>query len=118
MLARPFRRFLTLLIVVPVVVVAAAFALALFRAPSVADLPIRVATLEHANDVRPVRLSRLPALLGEAVVATEDERFYRQSGVDVLALGRAIPFDITHLSLAQGASTITEQLAKIVYLGG
>ena len=118
MLARPFRRFLTLLIVVPVAVVAAAFGVALFEAPSVADLAIRVATLERVNDVKPVRLSRLPATLGEAVVATEDERFYRQSGVDVLALGRAVPFDITHLSLAQGASTITEQLAKIVYLAG
>jgi membrane peptidoglycan carboxypeptidase len=56
--------------------------------------------------------------LREAVVATEDERFYQHSGVDLLALLRAAPFDLSHLSFAQGASTIAEQLAKLVYLDG
>jgi penicillin-binding protein 1A len=54
----------------------------------------------------------------EAVVATEDERFFRHDGIDVIGILRAVPYDITHLSLAEGASTITEQLAKLVYLGG
>jgi membrane peptidoglycan carboxypeptidase len=54
----------------------------------------------------------------EAAVATEDERFYRHNGVDLIALLRAVPFDLSHLSLAQGASTIAEQLAKIIYLNG
>src|SRR5437764_11063074 len=54
----------------------------------------------------------------EVVVATEDERFYAHDGVDVIGLLRALPYDLSHLSLAQGASTITEQLAKQVYLGG
>ena len=118
MLARPFGRLIVLLIVVPLALVALAFAVAVVRAPSVADLPARVAALERANDARPVPLSRIPAVLREAVVATEDERFYRQSGVDVLALARAVPYDLTHLSLAQGASTITEQLGKLAYLRG
>ena len=54
----------------------------------------------------------------EAIVATEDERFYQNGGVDLLALVRAVPFDLSHLSLAQGASTIPEQLAKLMYLSG
>src|SRR2546429_9136727 len=54
----------------------------------------------------------------EAIVATEDERFYRHDGIDAVGILRAVPYDLSHLSLAQGASTITEQLAKLVYLGG
>ena len=56
--------------------------------------------------------------MGQAVVATEDERFYRHDGIDAIGILRAIPYDVSHFSLAEGASTITEQLAKLVYLGG
>jgi membrane peptidoglycan carboxypeptidase len=112
-------RFLVLLVVVlPVVALTALFATAFARAPSVTDLPLRVAAFEHARGVRPLPLSRIAPDLRDAVVATEDERFYSTSGVDLLSLLRAVPYDVSHLSLAQGASTITEQLAKIVYLGG
>jgi hypothetical protein len=65
-----------------------------------------------------VALSRIAPILREAVVATEDERFYRHHGIDVVGVIRAVPYDATHLSLAQGASTITEQVAKILYLNG
>jgi penicillin-binding protein 1A len=54
----------------------------------------------------------------EAVVATEDERFYRHHGIDIIGVIRALPYDVVHLSFAQGASTITEQLAKVLYLAG
>jgi membrane peptidoglycan carboxypeptidase len=57
-------------------------------------------------------------ILQHAVVATEDERFYRHHGIDIIGVIRALPYDITHLSFAEGASTITEQLAKLLYLGG
>jgi len=65
-----------------------------------------------------VSLGGIPPILREAVVATEDERFYRHHGIDVIGVLRALPYDLTHLSFAQGASTITEQLAKVLYLGG
>ncbi len=51
-------------------------------------------------------------------MATEDERFYRHHGIDVVGVLRAIPYDVSHGSLRQGASTIPEQLAKLLYLGG
>ena len=54
----------------------------------------------------------------EAVVATEDERFYRHDGVDVIGVFRALPYDVAHLTFGQGASTITEQVAKLLYLHG
>ncbi|MGZ4132099.1 MAG: transglycosylase domain-containing protein [Actinomycetota bacterium] len=56
--------------------------------------------------------------LRQAVVATEDERFWRHHGIDTIGLVRAAAYDVSHLSLAQGASTITEQLGKDLYLGG
>src|SRR5262249_42018545 len=67
---------------------------------------------------RVVPLSAVAPALQHAVVATEDERFYGHHGVDVVGVLRALPYDATHLSLAQGASTITEQVAKLLYLNG
>jgi membrane peptidoglycan carboxypeptidase len=67
---------------------------------------------------RPVRLAAVAPILANAVVATEDERFYRHHGIDLIGVFRALPYDIAHLSFAQGASTITEQVAKVLYLGG
>ena len=52
------------------------------------------------------------------MVATEDERFYRHHGIDLIGVLRALPYDLVHLSFAQGASTITEQVAKVLYLNG
>jgi len=68
------------------------------------------ATVVPLIDVAPV--------MREAVVATEDERFFRHHGVDLLGVARAVAYDASHLSLSQGASTITEQLGKQLYLGG
>lgn len=89
-----------------------------FLTPSGADLAARVRSLaasEHAQLIAP---SDVPPLLAEAIVAVEDERFYENHGVDLIGLGRAALFDVTHLCACQGGSTITQQLAKEVYLGG
>jgi penicillin-binding protein 1A len=60
----------------------------------------------------------MPLILQHAVIATEDERFYRHHGIDIIGVVRALPYDISHFSFAEGASTITEQLAKVIYLDG
>jgi penicillin-binding protein 1A len=57
-------------------------------------------------------------LLRQAIVATEDERFYRPHGIDLIGLMRAGAYDVSHLTLSQGGSTLTEQLAKVLHLGG
>jgi membrane peptidoglycan carboxypeptidase len=67
---------------------------------------------------KPVSLDRVAPILREAVVATEDERFYQHHGIDLIGVLRALPYDLAHLSFAQGASTITEQLGKVLYLHG
>jgi membrane peptidoglycan carboxypeptidase len=98
--------------------IAAVFVVAASRAPSTADLVARTRAFEHAHRVTALPLSRIAPAVREAAVATEDERFYQHSGVDLIALLRAVPFDLSHFSFAQGASTIAEQLAKVIYLGG
>ena len=86
--------------------------------PSPSALVAHVENRLHGTTGKQVGPGAIPAILREAVVATEDERFYRHHGIDIIGVFRALPYDITHLSFAQGASTITEQVAKVLYLGG
>ncbi|MFQ5877769.1 MAG: penicillin-binding protein 1A [Acidobacteriota bacterium] len=52
----------------------------------------------------------------DALVATEDSNFYRHVGIDPSGIARAVVMDIIHLSKAQGGSTITQQLARSLFL--
>lgn len=63
-----------------------------------------------------VPLSRMPADLQNAVVSIEDRRFYRHWGIDLRRIARAAVIDITSGGYTQGASTITQQLARNLYL--
>lgn len=102
-----------------VVVVTMALAAAAWRSSaSATQLPERVQEHLRGTGARRVPLADVAPLVARAVVATEDERFYRHDGVDVIGLARALPYDVVHASLAQGASTITEQVAKLLYLNG
>lgn len=57
----------------------------------------------------------LPNDYVNAVVAVEDRRFFEHNGIDLISIGRAIVKDIQTMSLAEGGSTITQQLAKNTY---
>ncbi len=57
-----------------------------------------------------------PQSLINAVIATEDRRFFRHSGVDIIGLARAMWVNIQAGRIVQGGSTLTQQLAKIVFL--
>jgi len=63
-----------------------------------------------------VALKDLPAYLPQAVIATEDRRFYSHFGLDVRGLVRAVYVNFTTGRLAQGGSSITQQLAKNIFL--
>lgn len=63
-----------------------------------------------------VQLNELPKTLPEAVIATEDRRFYGHFGVDVLGLVRAALANIWAGRIVQGGSTISQQLAKNLFL--
>ena len=64
----------------------------------------------------PVPLSRISPRLARAVVAAEDARFYEHAGVDWQAVRGALEKDWGGKNLRHGASTITQQLAKNLYL--
>ncbi|HRI53021.1 MAG TPA: transglycosylase domain-containing protein, partial [Pseudomonadota bacterium] len=59
-----------------------------------------------------VPLSRIPRPLVDAVIATEDRRFFEHWGLDLRGLGRALKENLRRGKLAQGGSTITQQVAK------
>jgi penicillin-binding protein 1A len=63
-----------------------------------------------------VQLKDLPRYLPQAVLATEDRRFYSHFGLDPLGLARAAYINLRDWRLTQGGSTITQQLAKNVFL--
>jgi penicillin-binding protein 1A len=63
-----------------------------------------------------VALSELPPQLPQAVIATEDRRFYHHFGMDVFGFARAIVVNLKAGRIVQGGSTITQQLAKNLYL--
>jgi penicillin-binding protein 2A len=64
----------------------------------------------------PVEYEKIPKLLINAFVATEDRRFFEHSGVDLWSIGRAAVKDIAARSMVEGGSTITQQLAKNIFL--
>lgn len=58
----------------------------------------------------------IPSEMKWAVILAEDANFYKHEGVDVKAIRKAIKHDLEKKSLARGASTITQQTAKNIYL--
>ncbi len=63
-----------------------------------------------------VPYNKFPTHLINAVIAVEDSRFWTHKGLDYIGIARALITDIMHASVKQGGSTITQQLAKIMFL--
>src|SRR6202163_3093870 len=63
-----------------------------------------------------VSLKDLPPYLPKAFIAIEDRRFYSHYGVDPLGIARAAVANILHRGVSQGGSTLTQQLAKNLFL--
>ena len=62
-----------------------------------------------------IKYDELPENYINAIVAVEDRRFFEHNGVDLISIIRAVIKDIQTMSLAEGGSTITQQLAKNTY---
>ncbi|HZZ88435.1 MAG TPA: PBP1A family penicillin-binding protein [Caulobacteraceae bacterium] len=65
---------------------------------------------------QPVKLSQLPAYVPKAFLAAEDRRFYQHGPIDIRAIARAIETDLRHKRSVEGASTVTQQLARTLFL--
>jgi len=63
-----------------------------------------------------VGLDQVPQAFIDGLVATEDSHFYDHVGVDPWGIARAIVKDVIHLKKAQGGSTLTQQLARSLFL--
>jgi penicillin-binding protein 2A len=129
---KPSRRSVLILSIVVVTVAAIAcwsgFRL-LVAAQDISELdkPLPAATILYdrngkeverlsRSEIVPVEYSMLPKPLIDAVTAVEDKRYFDHKGMDMRAIGRAFYANIRAGSTTQGGSTITQQLAKNVFL--
>src|SRR3954447_14650344 len=72
----------------------------------------------HGDENRlPVKLTQVPKVLQDAVIASEDRKFYSHSGVDPVGIVRATWADVRHHAKVQGGSSITQQYVKNTYVG-
>lgn len=94
-------------------------ALETFRPPAVTRIysadKVLLAEL-FAEKRTPVNLSEMPPHLIKALIASEDRRFYQHAGIDIKGIMRAAVKDIMAGGLVEGASTLTQQLAKTLFL--
>lgn len=87
-------------------------------------LPSTVVLAENGNDVakfgnnyaQMIYPDKLPKNLTDAIVAIEDRRFYKHFGFDFFGFTRAVFTNVFRKRYAQGASTITQQVAKNIFL--
>src|SRR5215468_11181687 len=88
------------------------------RPPSIQILGLGGRTLATRGDMggAAVPLKEMPAYLPKAFVAIEDRRFYSHHGLDAIGLARAAFANLLHRGVSQGGSTITQQLAKNLFL--
>ncbi len=64
-----------------------------------------------------VPLDQFPRSVVGATLAAEDRRFWSHPGIDLVAIGRALQANVRHREVREGASTITQQLARTLFLG-
>jgi len=88
------------------------------RRPTITILAEDGTTLANLGDLfgEPLTLKQMSPFLPQAVIATEDRRFYSHFGVDPIGLLRAAAVDLRARHVVQGGSTISQQLAKILFL--
>lgn len=88
------------------------------RPPNIAIIALDGTPLANRGDTggRAVTLQELPAYLPAAFVAIEDRRFRSHFGIDPIGIARALVRNVSQGGVAQGGSTLTQQLAKNLFL--
>lgn len=70
----------------------------------------------YVENRTPVTLDDIPELFIQALIATEDARFYQHPGIDIRGISRAVYRNIRAGSIQEGGSTLTQQLSKVLFL--
>ena len=88
------------------------------RPPSIQIVDMQGRALALRGDLagEPLPLKEMPGYVPKAFVAIEDRRFYEHYGIDPFGIGRAFVANVLHRAVAQGGSTISQQLAKNLFL--
>lgn len=79
------------------------------------ETPVEQVMAEIQMQPHYTTLDQIPEIYVQAVISTEDHRFYVHSGIDMIAIARALWHDIQAGKMVEGGSTITQQLAKNQY---
>lgn len=115
------RKFLKRLIILIIIIIIAIIGIFTYQGYSLYKEAINEMSIEDKiNEIKSgvteyIEYKELPEDYINAVIAVEDRRFFSHNGVDAISITRAILKDIQTMSLAEGGSTITQQLAKNVY---
>jgi len=124
-------KWLTAIVLGGIALYAVYIAMALYRLPSVAALADRTMNLtiqvkDWQGKLHPLVVGphnprwtpsdSIPSEMKWAVIVAEDANFYRHEGIDVRAIKEALRYDLEKKRLARGASTITQQTAKNLFL--
>ncbi|MGP7818118.1 transglycosylase domain-containing protein [Niallia sp. 01092] len=75
-----------------------------------------VASKIAVSNIEGVSIKQIPKDMIHAVIATEDQRFYKHGGINYIAIARAFTQNIISSDIVAGGSTITQQLAKNAFL--
>lgn len=115
------KKFLKRLIILIILIIIAIIGIFTYQGYSLYKEAIEEVSIEDKiNEIKSgvteyIKYQELPEDYINAVIAVEDRRFFSHNGVDAISITRAILKDIQTMSLAEGGSTITQQLAKNVY---
>ncbi len=107
-----------LLVIIAVIMVAVAFFVKQgydLYAQAIEKVPINEKVQEIKSIENYASFEELPKDYVNAVIAVEDKRFWKHSGIDMISILRAVLIDIKEAKFEEGGSTITQQLAKNVY---
>lgn len=130
---RRYQLFLIPCILVPLLLAGSVYGLFLLwghnlpspRKPQEVEPPQNSVLLDRNGEVlgeffvenrMPLGVEQVPEIMRQAVLATEDKRFYRHWGVDLPGVTRALLSNVAARGIEEGASTITQQLARNVFL--
>ena len=75
-----------------------------------------ISILKGEKDVYYITFNQIPTYVTQAIISIEDKKFYQHDGVDYKAIARALIAMMRNKEITQGGSTITQQLARTIFL--